>query len=239
MQRRTYDVVNILKVIGVVREEIDSQHRKWLTYDPYMLEGAEAAEVQNQEAWQRDQEIGIELTKERIEQKLRTFRSQFRQIIQQRRLFKRNKNFNRKPVSEQPYLKLQAPSIVVKLVPETHSRAVVEYKQTHANRVRASFFCCKPPRIWDTERIISRLLLDPVQDERSEDEILGALGATLGNKVLSMHQQLAYQEYGLSKMLRDRSQYHEEVLEQRRQESLSPSPVKMRSAHKSTFRKSA
>lgn len=40
MQRRTYDVVNILKVIGVVKEYIDVDRRKYLTYDPSMLEGA-------------------------------------------------------------------------------------------------------------------------------------------------------------------------------------------------------
>ena len=37
--RRTYDVVNILKVTGVVKEHFDDG-RKWLTYDPSVLESA-------------------------------------------------------------------------------------------------------------------------------------------------------------------------------------------------------
>ena len=40
-QRRSYDVVNILTVVGVVKRE-----GKWLTYNPYLLEGSEAAEAQ-------------------------------------------------------------------------------------------------------------------------------------------------------------------------------------------------
>lgn len=38
MMRRTYDVINILTEVGVLRKE-----GRWLMYDPLMLDGAEAA----------------------------------------------------------------------------------------------------------------------------------------------------------------------------------------------------
>ena len=54
-------MINILSVAGVVIKQ-----DKWLTYDPLLLEGSEAAEEQCQSVIQRDTEAELDQLKERV-----------------------------------------------------------------------------------------------------------------------------------------------------------------------------
>ena len=182
MQRRTYDVINILKGLGVAREHIDFERNKWITYDASVLEGSQEAEFQKKEEKVLKLEIDVDMTKERIKQKLIKLNSEIQSTIELRRLLKRNKKLNSKPIDGQPSFKLKAPFMVLKMAPETtHSKEVVE---RYENRVIVN--CSKQTRIWDTARIISHLQLQSVPDESFlQSEIMIALGESLHRRVLS------------------------------------------------------
>lgn len=65
-----------------------------------------------------------------------------------------------------------------------------------------------------------------------------ALGESFGHRVLELNQKVTERDSNFMKMLQERSVPYKELLEQRKLESRSPSPVKMRSALKSAMKKS-
>jgi len=153
-QRRTYDVVNILLALQVLKKK-----GKWLVYDANGIEGPQAAIEQCQRTKLLESEMELEAIKARTREKFNTLTQSIRSTIQFKRLIKRNEKLEKKEKGSDK--KIQLPFIIVKYRPDRRRNGIV-FETRPDSKSQASFDSQSFPRIKDSATVASLLSLPPV-----------------------------------------------------------------------------